>query len=164
MYKLIQRILVVIVAVFLLTACSNIPIKPIAPQISLADFRLVNLGLLEQNYRLRLRLKNPNPFPLPITNLNYQLQINEQEFTKGASNQAIVIPSLGEETIDIDVTSNLMRIIGQWQDWQQLLNRQFRYQLMGGVNVTDWVPQIPFNYQGEVTLFWGADQATDDNP
>jgi LEA14-like dessication related protein len=142
--------------VFLLTACTSLPIKPITPKISLADFRLLNLGLLEQNYRLRLRLNNPNPFPLPLTQFNYQVRINEQEFTQGKSNQAITIPALGEEFLDVNVTSNLLRLIGQWQDWKTLLNQQFRYQLVGSVNVVDWAPQLPFDYQGEVALFWGG--------
>ena len=143
---------------FLLIACTNLPIKPATPKVSLADFRLLNLGLLEQNYRLRLRLNNPNPFPLPITQFNYQVRINEQEFTQGKSNQPITIPALGEEFLDINVTSNLLRLIGQWQDWKTLLNQRFRYQLVGGVNVVDWVPQLPFDYQGEVALFWGETQ------
>lgn len=160
MSKLIQPFALLIL-VFLLLACTNLPIKPATPKISLADFRLLNLGLLEQNYRLRLRLNNPNPFPLPITQFNYQVRINEQEFTQGKSNQAITIPALGEQFLDIDVTSNLMRLMGQWQDWKTLLNRQFRYQLVGGVNVVDWAPQLPFDYQGEVALFWGGSQTNE---
>lgn len=157
MSRLIQYGFLLLLA-FLLIACTNLPIKPITPQISLADFRLLNLGLLEQNYRLRLRLNNPNPFPLPVTQVNYQVRINEQEFTQGKSNQAITIPALGEEFLDIDVTSNLLRLMGQWQDWKTLLKRRFRYQLVGSVNVVDWAPQLPFDYQGEVALFWGEGQ------
>lgn len=157
MSKFIQPFALLIL-IFLLSACTNLPLKPVTPKISLADFRLLNLGLLEQNYRLRLRLNNPNPFPLPITQFNYQVRINEQEFTQGKNNQAITIPALGEQFLDIDVTSNLMRLMGQWQDWKTLLNQRFRYQLVGGVNVVDWAPQLPFDYQGEVALFWGENQ------
>jgi len=85
--------------------------------------------------KLRLRVKNPNSFPLPINHLNYQLHINDQEFTKGTSNQAVTIPASGEEFLDLEVASNLMRIIGQWSDLKTVLNQDFNYRLSGNINV-----------------------------
>ncbi len=151
------RIIVLLLSVMLLAACAGgSPLQSLSPQVSLADFKLVNLGLLEQKYQLRLHLKNPNPIPLPIAGLNYKLDINGQEFTNGVSNQAITIPASGEEYLDIDVASNLMRIIGQWSDLQTLLNRNFNYQLTGGLNVMEGAPQIPFEYKGDISLLWGG--------
>ena len=155
-YRPIRKVLLFIL-VILLAGCAGIPIQPVSPQISLADFKIKNLGLFEQNYLLRLRLKNPNPFPLPITSLNYQLHINDKEFTRGVSNQAITLPASGEEFLDIEVVSNLMRIIEEWRDWKTVLDRNFNYQLAGGVSVLDWAPQIPFEYKGDVKLSWGAE-------
>jgi len=155
MYKLLQPTLLLIV-VGLLTACANVPIQTVAPKVSLVDFRLLNLGLTEQNYLLRLSLKNPNPFPLPLSGMNYQLHINDKEFARGKNNQAITIPAAGEEFLDIQVTSNLKQIADGWQDWQALLKRQFKYRISGGVNVMQGAAfQIPFEYQGEVPLLWG---------
>ena len=148
-----QWILIIIVGI--LAGCANLPLQPISPQVSLADFRLVNLGLIEQNYLLKLHLKNPNPFPLPINSLNYQLQINDQIFAKGMSNKAVSIPASGEEFFVLQVASNLMRTIGQFSDLKTLLNRNFNYRLSGNVNVIDsGLFQLPFEYQGEVPLLW----------
>ncbi len=146
-----QWILIIIVGI--LTGCANLPLQPISPQVSLADFRLINLGLIEQNYLLKLHLKNPNPFPLPINSLNYQLQINDQIFAKGMSNKAVSIPASGEEFLVLQVASNLMRTIGQFSDLKTLINRNFNYQLSGNVNVISGF-QLPFEYQGEVPLLW----------
>jgi len=155
MYKFLQPI-ILLLFLALLAACANSPLKTISPQVSLTDFRLVNMGLLEQKYRLRLSLKNPNPFPLPIASLNYQLNINDQEFTKGVSNQAITVPASGEEFLDIDVASNLMRIVGQLSGLKSLLNRNFNYNLAGGISVMEGAPQIPFEYKGDISLLWGG--------
>ena len=157
MYKFLQPITLSLF-ILLLTACAGgLPLQNLAPEVSLADFKLVNLGILEQKYRLRLNLKNPNPIPLPIAGLNYKLNINGQEFTNGVSNQAITIPASGEEYLELDVTSNLAKIVGQWGDLQTLLNRNFNYQLTGGLNVMEGAPQIPFDYKGDISLLWSGD-------
>jgi LEA14-like dessication related protein len=157
MYKLFQPI-VLLLSVVLLTACAGgLPLQSLSPQVSLADFKMVNSGLLEQKYRIRLRLKNPNPIPLPIAGLNYQLNINEQKFTSGVSNQAITIPASGEEYLEFDVASNLTQIVGNWSNLQALLDRKFNYQLTGGLNVMEGAPQLPFEYKGDISLLSGDD-------
>jgi len=153
MYKYFQPWFAMIL-VGLLAACANLPLQPVSPQVSLADFRIKDLGLLSQNYQLRLRVKNPNSFPLPINRLDYQLHINDQEFTKGMTNQAVTIPASGEEFLDLEVASNLMRIIGQWSDLKTVLNQDFNYRLSGNVNVMEGVPQLPFEHKGSVPLLW----------
>lgn len=142
------------ILVGLLTACANMPMQPTSPQVSLTEFKLVKLGLTEQNYRLRLNLKNPNPFPLPIQSLNYQLHINDKEFAHGTNTPSITIPASGEEFLDIDVISNLMRTIGQWGDLKSLLNQKFNYRLSGGVSMVGGMPEIPFEYEGNIPLSW----------
>lgn len=145
-----------LVLAMFLTACANLPIQPLAPQISLTDFKVANLGVFEQNYVLQLRLKNPNPFPMPLTNLDYVLYINDQEFTKGMSKQPLTLPALGENSLELKVTSNLWRIVEQWRNWEVGFTRQFNYRLTGGVNMLNGVPKIPFEYKGEVMLTWGG--------
>ena len=79
------------------TACVNNPIidimKTLSPKVTVADFRVLNMGLFEQNYVVQLRIKNPNSFSLPIAGLNYRLGISDQEFANGTSNEAITIPA-----------------------------------------------------------------------
>jgi LEA14-like dessication related protein len=149
MYKFFQAFILL----GLLTACAhNAIIQTLSPQISLADFRIAKMGLLEQNYRIRLRIKNPNSFPLPIMGMTYQLHLNDQEFAKGANKQSLTIPALGENFLDIEVTSNLMRTIGEWSDWAKVFKRHFNYRLSGSVNIMEGAPSIPFEYQGKIPL------------
>jgi len=140
----------------LLTACANNPlIQTLSPQVSLADFRVTKMGLFEQNYLLRLRFKNPNSFPLPIVGMDYQLYLNEHEFAKGANRQSLTIPALGENFLDIEVTSNLMRTIGQLSDWAKLFKRDFSYRLSGNINIMAGAPPIPFEYRDKIPLSRG---------
>jgi len=140
----------------LLTACanlSNLPIQAVAPEVSLADFSVAEMGFSEQTYRLKLRLHNPNPFPLPLSGMNYQLYLNDKEFTRGESTDAISIPAMGEEFLELDVKGNLMSMIGGLQDLQSVFNRVLNYRVMGGVNVIKGAPlQMPFEYKGEISL------------
>jgi len=152
MYKFFQTFILLA----LLTACANNPfIQSLSPQVSLADFRVTRMGLLEQNYLLRLRLKNPNSIPLPIMGMDYQLYLNDQEFAKGTNKQSLTIPALGENFLDIEVTSNLMRTIGQWSDWAKVFKREFNYRLSGNINLMAGAPPIPFEYQGKIPLLRG---------
>ncbi len=147
MYKFFQTFILLA----LLTACANNSfIQTLSPQVSLADFRVTKMGLLEQNYLLRLRLKNPNSFPLPIMGMDYQLYLNDQEFAKGTNKQSLTIPAMGENLLDIEVTSNLMRTIGS--DWTKMFKREFNYRLSGHINIMAGAPPIPFEYQGKIPL------------
>ncbi len=153
MYKLL-KLNIYLILIGILTACANVPtsLQQFTPEVSLKGFKLVKLGVLEQDYQLKLQLKNPNPIPIPITGLNYKLQINGQEFTTGSTDKAITIPANGEEFLEIDVVSNLMSVIGQWKDFKSLLNRKFEYNLSGGVNVMGTSAAIPFDYKGDISL------------
>ncbi|MDM8564187.1 LEA type 2 family protein [Candidatus Halobeggiatoa sp. HSG11] len=151
MYKLFKFSTSLII-IGILTACGNMPLKTFTPEVSLQGFKLMNLGLLKQDYRLKLQLKNPNPVPIPINGLNYKLELNGQEFTNGSSDKSVTIPANGEEFLEIDVTSNLLSTIGQFKDLKSLLNRNFEYNLSGDINVIDGTTAIPFTYKGDISL------------
>jgi len=145
--------------VSLLSGCVGMPVmQTISPQISIADFKVKNLGFLEQNYQLRLQIKNPNPIPLPISGMDYKLFLNDKEFTHGETSQGITIPASGEDFLDIEVKSNLMKVVEDWKnfdDWNSLFNRDFNYQLKGNVSLMEGTPSLPFDKTGEVSLvFW----------
>jgi LEA14-like dessication related protein len=148
-----------IIGIGLLAACVNNPIidvmKTLSPKVTVADFRILNMGLLEQNYMLQLRIKNPNSFSLPIAGLNYRLDINEQEFASGTSNEAITIPATGEKLLNLKFTSNLMRIVEKWTDWATIFEHNFKYRISGDMNLVTGVAPLPFEYKGEIPLVRG---------
>ena len=156
MPKILTRLFIIAI-VGLLAACVNNPIlnnvmKTLSPEVTVADFRLLNMGILEQNYVLQLRIKNPNSFSLPIAGLNYQFDINDQEFANGTSDKAITIPANGENLLDLKFTSNLMRVVEKWTDWTTIFNNNFKYGLSGNINFVNDAPSLPFEYKGEIPL------------
>lgn len=140
-----------------LTACSSTGggfagLQPLAPEIKLKNFKLLKMGFNKQSYRLKLQIKNPNSFPLPINGLDYQLLINKQLFAEGNSTQAVTIPALGSNTIEIDVKSNLMDVIEGWSQWFSLAKRSLEYKITGNVGVSSFAIPIPFQYADSVDL------------
>ncbi|MCK5877414.1 MAG: LEA type 2 family protein [Candidatus Marithrix sp.] len=150
MYKLF-KFNVFLIIIGILTACSNMPLKNFTPEVSLKGFELVGLGVFKQDYRLKLQLKNPNPIPIPITGLNYKLELNGQEFTNGSSDKSVTIPANGEEILEIDVSSNLLSTISQFNDIKSLISKKFEYNLSGGINVIEGAA-IPFTHKGDISL------------
>ncbi len=148
-----------LILIGLQTACVNNPVidvmKTLSPKVTIADFRVLNMGFFEQNYMLQLRIKNPNSFALPIAGLNYQLDINDQEFANGSSNKAITIPANGEKLLNLNFTSNFMRIVEKWTDWATIFKNKFKYHLHGGMNLVEGVAPLPFEYKGEIPLTKG---------
>jgi LEA14-like dessication related protein len=166
MNHLLQRNLLLLLAINLLTACAGANlVKTVAPEVSVADFQVQNLGFLEQNYKLRLQVKNPNPFPMPISGMQYTLFLNDKEFTHGESSQSVTIPASGEDFLNLEVKSNLMKILDDWKDlgdWQSIINRQFNYRLTGNVSMMQGTPLLPFEYKGDVALgLWGSGNKTE---
>jgi LEA14-like dessication related protein len=148
----LYKVGILLIIVSVLTACANMPLQPLTPKVSLTDFRVMKFDLTEQNYKLKLSLNNPNPFPLPLIGMDYKLLLNDKEFTQGSTNQPLTIPALGEQTIEINVISNLMKIIGEWHDISSVLNRQLNYRILGSMNIVDSTFKIPFEYRGDIPI------------
>jgi LEA14-like dessication related protein len=154
-----MRIVIFFLMLFTLNGCGtgavNSPfavLTPKSPEISLKNFELVKVGLSEQTYRLRLNIKNPNAFALPIQALNYQLFLNNKSFFKGANNQAVTIPALGEGYVETDINSNIADVVAGWQEWFSLAKRTLNYRITGDVGVSSFGIPIPFQYSDKVDL------------
>jgi len=150
-YKL-YKVGITLILLSVLTACANMPLQPQSPKVRLTDFRIMKFGFTEQNYKLKLTLNNPNPFPLPLIGMDYKLLLNNKEFTQGSTNQALTIAALGEQVIEINVVSNLMKIIGEWHDISSIFNRKLDYRLLGSMNMVNSALKIPFEYRGDIPI------------
>jgi len=151
----LYKITVLFVLFTLMTACSNFPLKelaPITPQISLTGLKLRQVNLLEQYFELQLALTNPNTFTLPIAQLNYAVYLNGKEFFKGLSSAAFSLPAKETKQLNIEVVTNLMDIFQQLRAWQQNLNKTVNYRLVGDMKLTNWAPALTFEEIGAIPL------------
>lgn len=132
-----------------LGACAILPSAIERPHVSLNNLRLLDMTLLEQRYAVTLRVQNPNPVPLPISGMSFQLDINDAEFGRGVTNDAVTVPAYGEALVEIRLVSNLMRVFHHVRALESGKGQSLRYRLSGGLSLTRRLSQLPFEYRGE---------------
>ena len=132
--------------------CASLGTPVDTPYITLAGVWLVDINLLEQRYRIRLRIQNPNPFSLNIDGLDYRVEINDKEFARGVSNQALSIPRYGVDVLEVEAVSTLAGIMRQLMELEKGAPTSLKYRVTGKVSLRDRAFRVPFDYQGEFTL------------
>jgi len=135
-----------------LLSCSALTSKPESPRVTLVGLKLISVELLEQRYQVSLRVKNPNAFALPVRGVDFRLDINDQAFADGVSNQSIDVPAYGESVIDLEVSSNLFHVFRQFQSLQESRSPGFEYRVSGSMATGVYRQKLPFDYSGELQL------------
>lgn len=136
----------------LLTACASLGTAPMQPpHVSLVDLRVRDVRLFEQRYGLELRVQNPNNVALPIVGMDYSVRLNDIEFGKGVSRQAITVPPHGEAVIQVDLVSSTWGLLQRVQELERgQLPQSLKVQILGGVSLARTVDPLPFKFQGEI--------------
>jgi LEA14-like dessication related protein len=137
-----------------LAGCANLATKPDAPEVSLAGLRFVDADLFEQRFALRLRLLNPNDFPIKVRGMNYKLLLNDRPFASGASSKSVDIPAFGEDVTEVEVVTNITRIVSQLKHLATTGQGQgpeaLNYRIEGGIKLSNWGTKIPFETAGKI--------------
>jgi len=127
----------------------SVPMQP--PHVSLVDLRVNEVKLFEQRYGMELRVQNPNNVALPIVGMEYSVRLNDVEFGKGVSRQAITVPAYGEAVIQVDLVSSTWGLLQRIKDLQQgRLPQSLTVQIAGGVSLAQGPGPLPFAFQGEI--------------
>jgi LEA14-like dessication related protein len=138
---------------FGLSGCATLAQSVEAPKLSLSNVQMLQSTLLEQRYRLTLRVQNPNGIPLPIKGMDYAVKFAGVDFASGVTPNAFRIPANGEHTVDIDVTTNLLRSAQQLMRYLKDDPDSLEYQLSGSVQVDiPFVGAVPFSKTGVVNF------------
>lgn len=106
---------IAVITTGLLVGCAGIPAdrEVLPPEVTLADIRPVGAGLLEQRYEAVLRLRNPNEFAVPLSGLRYNLELNGRPFGSGSTSKSIELPRLGETTVAVESSTNIVQLLTQ---------------------------------------------------
>ena len=136
--------------VSLLAGCAGMQFGLASPDVSVVNIRLLDGNLLEQRFLLTLRVINPNNVDIAVEGLTFTVDLNDQPFAKGVSNQATVIPRLGDGTIDVTATTGLASFLRQFRDLRKIQDR-VEYRLKGRL-VTGRFGGINFDRTGQVSL------------
>lgn len=133
-----------------LSGCAGMVNKPEPPRLTLAGFELRDAGLMEQRFALRLRVQNPNDFKLAIKALDYRLDLNDQPFASGLSNQPVTIDSFGTELIEVEAYSDIFGMLRRIKDYLRS-DRKFVYRLTGNAVLSEpRSRKLPFEHSGEL--------------
>ena len=141
------------VAVAALTAlggCAVMRLGLDAPEVRVAGIQPVDATLLEQRFLITLRVLNPNNVEIDVEGLTFAVELNGHAFARGVSNQATVIPRLGEATLEVTATTGLMDVLNQLRQFQKA-PEAVPYRLKGRL-VTGRFGSIDFDRSGEVSL------------
>jgi len=137
-------------SLLLLSACAGTPVKPIAPEVTLAGVRPVNLSLTEQTLMFTLRVKNPNSFKLPIETLDFRARFSEQNVATGKSASVVTVPANGEGLLEVEVTTRLTDVFSRLGDLLKGGGLKMVYELDGNVKVANRKTPFPFSLKGDL--------------
>jgi LEA14-like dessication related protein len=147
----ITRITLMLCCAVTLTACSFFGGYQETPRVSLVSIQPLEMGLLEQRYGLQLRILNPNDNEIPVKGLSYSIEINGHEFAYGVSRQPVSIPAFSEALLDVEVVSNLLNVLQQFQEMSSENNDSLHYRLRGKLSLAKSLAKLPFNVEGKLT-------------
>lgn len=137
-------------AMFSISACSSVPThKPIAPDVSIASIKPMNISLSGQKLLFTLRVKNNNNYDLPLKSMQFVASLAGEEFARGASNDRVNIPANGEALVDVAVIAGLGALADQLRSIASSETEGVEYALKGLVKLSNWPAAIPFNYKGD---------------
>lgn len=143
------RCLAVMFFAVTVSGCKSIPThKPIAPKVSIAAVKPLNLSLSGQKINFTLRVNNPNDYDLPLRSLDFIASFAGDDIAKGISDKAVTIPANGEALVDIVVVAGLGKLLGQIKSMARTKEFNLNYGVKGTVKLDNWPTRIPFDVAG----------------
>ncbi len=135
----------------LLASCATLPqLQP--PGIALKRIDLLQLGFDEQRFGLELEVTNPNSIPLPITGIRYGLTVSGIELGNGASTETLRIPANGTTRVQLELSVNAVRLLGQLSEWTRRPPSDLSYLFDSEIDVELWPRPLQVSREGRVPL------------
>ena len=137
-----------------LNACSTVLQEVLKePEVSVGEFKLVKVGLINQTFSLKLIVTNPNQIPLPIKSFNYSIQLAGDEFASGNTAQPFSIPAKGSESIDLTIKLNLLRSSSHLINIVKSGSQSINYEVNGNIGIDlPLMAAVPVKKAGSINL------------
>lgn len=146
----VLRSCLVAVLMLAVAACSSVPThKPIAPEVSIAAVKPINVSLSGQKLLFTLRVKNNNNYDLPLKSMQFIASLAGEEIARGSSSDRVNIPANGEAMVDVAVIAGLSALADQIRSITSSDAQAIEYALKGLVRLSNWPVAIPFTYKGD---------------
>ena len=93
----------------LLSGCATLENVVSAPNVSLRNVHVQEVGFDKQTFLLAFDVTNPNPFPLPIKSVSYGVRLDGHHFAGGEAASAFTVPAGSDGEFAISVDLNLLK-------------------------------------------------------
>ena len=141
-------------AALLLASCASLDELASAPQVSLRNVHVEDIGLDGQTFLLSFDVTNPNPFPLPISEVRYGVKLDGHRLASGATQSAFTVPAGSDSEFAISVDVNLLKTAPELLFIVREATRQdIPYTLEGrlGIDIPAFKP-VEFRNEGLIRL------------
>jgi LEA14-like dessication related protein len=134
-----------------LAACAGLPggMEPL--NVTLADVRPEQIGLLEQEYAMKIRVQNPNAREIPLQGVSFAVELNGKSFAKGVSPATATVPAFGDVILDVKAVSSLGGILDQINLVRNGAPDKISYRLQGKL-ASSAGNRLPFDSVGTLDL------------
>lgn len=130
---------------------------PEPPIVTLANLVPVGASPFEARVRVDLRLQNPNDYDLDFDGMRFRIEVNEQEFVSGVSDESISLPRLGEAVVSVEGTTTTLALWRQIRGLAADPASGIRYRVEGRLFASEPLQRgIDFERSGKIEG-WGAD-------
>lgn len=141
-------------AVVLLSACSSLPPPNLqAPEISVGDLALTDIGLDRLKFLVTLETLNPNDVDVPLTNVRLDLTVFDVALAQGALiERQVTLPSRGRQLVPVEFTVPTARLLDVLERFRRGNWDNFNYRLAGHANWGDTPFGVPFERSGNLDI------------
>ncbi len=134
-------------------ACSSLPRVLTPPDVQLTGLSLLRASSDRQDFRVTLRIVNPNPIPIPVEELRFNARIGGEGLLAGTTTSRILLPARGEETLRLEVSTDLMSSIRRLLSLATGADDSLPYELDGYLALDPRHRRtLPFRSRGTVPL------------
>jgi LEA14-like dessication related protein len=143
----------VLLALAVVAACGSLPGALAPPVVELTGLSLLRAGSDRQDFRVTLRVANPNPIPIPVEDLRFNIRLGGEGLLAGGTSSRMTLPARGEETLRLEVSTDLMSSIRRLLALAQGPDDSLSYELDGYIALDPRQRRtLPFRTRGEVPL------------
>jgi LEA14-like dessication related protein len=157
MEKMVNLKRLPILVLLALAACAGLGTKFQKPNVYVTNVEMLGGNFLQQNFKVSLKIQNPNDRALPVNGLHAELKVSGESLATGVSNQAFVVPALGESEFDMWVTANMALALLKLATQRDKHLDTIDYDLTGAVSIDlPFLRDLPFTQHGSFSLGGGA--------
>jgi LEA14-like dessication related protein len=144
------RLLAILLALVFTASCASLGTGLEPPEVSLVNLKPLAGTGFEQQFEITLRVLNPNSVPLEGDGIDLQLDVNGRRLARALSSERFVIPRLGDATVTLVATTNVIDVFRQVVVLPNAGGR-FDYLLSGRVLLDGSAGWLNFTREGSLT-------------